>query len=37
MTLFAGLELPEMEARYRDICAYVAFVEEAIGYEPKDL
>lgn len=35
MTLFAGLMLPEMEALYSDICAYVEFVERAIGYDPK--
>jgi len=36
MTLLAGLKLPEMEALYQDICAYVQFVEEVIGYEPKE-
>jgi hypothetical protein len=36
MTLFAGLKLPEMEALYTDICAYVEFVEKAIGYDPNE-
>jgi hypothetical protein len=36
MTLFAGLKLPEMEALYKDICAYVELVEKAIGYDPKE-
>jgi hypothetical protein len=36
MTLFAGLRLPEMEALYTDICAYVEFVERGIGYDPKE-
>jgi hypothetical protein len=36
MTLLAGLRLPEMEALYSDMCAYVEFVEKAIGYDPKE-
>lgn len=36
MTLFAGLKLPEMEALYTDICAYVEFVERGIGFDPKE-
>ena len=36
MTLFAGLKLTEMEALYKDICAYVEFVERAIGYDPEE-
>lgn len=32
MTLLAGLKLPEMETLYKDISAYVGFVEQAIGY-----
>jgi|SRR5579872_6100749 len=36
MTLFAGLKLPEIEALYIDICAYVEFVEKGIGYDPRE-
>jgi hypothetical protein len=36
MTLLAGLKLPEMESLYKDICEYVKFVEEAIGYDPRE-
>jgi hypothetical protein len=35
MTLLAGLRLPDLESLYRDVCEYVKFVEEAIGYDPK--
>jgi hypothetical protein len=35
MTLLAGLRLVEMEALYQDMCAYVEFVEKAIGYDTK--
>jgi hypothetical protein len=35
MTLLAGLKLPGMESLYEDICDYVKFVEERIGYDPK--
>jgi hypothetical protein len=34
--LFAGLRLPELEALYADIHEYVAFVEKAIGCDPKE-
>jgi hypothetical protein len=36
MTLFAGLKLPELESLYNNISEYVAFVEKAIGYDPKE-
>jgi hypothetical protein len=36
MTLLAGLKLQEMESLYKDICEYVKFVEEALGYDPKE-
>ena len=36
MTLFAGLKLPEMETLYKDIFAYVEFVEKSIGYDSKE-